>query len=134
MDPTDVSVVKVEREGRARVSQADVLSVHQAMFSSPKMLFIRRGCSRLEQSLLRALVAEFHKSGVEETTLRSAALRMREVLLTEGQELVSQHGLVALAARLSSQRLILAEDFRQKKIYYSLKAVLKPMRHNSFVY
>ena len=116
MDPTDVSVVKVEREGRARVSQADVLSVHQAMFSSPKMLFIRRGCSRLEQSLLRALVAEFHKSGVEETTLRSAALRMREVLLTEGQELVSQHGLVALAARLSSQRLILAEDFRQKKI------------------
>ncbi len=103
---------KCEREGRNRVTQLDVLKVHQEMFCSPKMMYIR-SCSKMEQFFLRALVSEFHKSGIEETTLRSVAYRMNEILLTEGLELLSQHGLVAVAARLSSQRLILSEDYRK---------------------
>ena len=62
--------------------------------------------------MLRVMVAEFHRTGVEETMVRSVHREMATFLRTEGREAVSLPGLVALLARLSAARLMLAEHFK----------------------
>ena len=62
--------------------------------------------------MLRVLVSEFHRTGVEETQVRALAREMSTCLRTEGKECISLPGLVALLARLSAARLILAEHFK----------------------
>jgi hypothetical protein len=61
---------------------------------------------------LEVLGAEFHRTGVEESSLgalyRELAIRLR----TEGLAVLSLPGATALCARLSAMRLLLAEHFR----------------------
>jgi len=94
------------------VTQMDVLKVHKEMFTSPKMMYIRT-CSHYEQLFLRSMVNEFYKSGLEETNLGKIVLRMSDICSAEGVQERSLHSLVDLARRLSSQRLILSEDYRK---------------------
>ena len=67
---------------------------------------------RYEQILLRVLVSEFHRTGVEESQVRAVYREMSTCLRTEGRECLSLPGLIALLARLSAARLILAEHFK----------------------
>ena len=67
---------------------------------------------RYEQILLRVLVSEFHRTGVEESQVRAVTREMATCLRTEGKECLSLPGMVALLARLSAARLILAEHFK----------------------
>ena len=62
--------------------------------------------------MLRVMVAEFHRTGVEETNVRNVFREMITFLRTEGRENISVAGLIALVARLSSARLMLAEHFK----------------------
>ena len=61
---------------------------------------------------MRVMVSEFHRTGVEETTVREVHREMATFLRTEGREAVSLGGLVALLARLAAARLMLAEHFK----------------------
>ena len=58
------------------------------------------------------LVSEFHRTGVEESQVRAVTREMATCLRTEGKECLSLPGMVALLARLSAARLILAEHFK----------------------
>ena len=62
--------------------------------------------------MLRVLVSEFHRTGVEESQVRALAREMSTCLRTEGKECISLPGLFALLARLSAARLILAEHYK----------------------
>ena len=62
--------------------------------------------------MLKVMVAEFHRTGVEETNVRNVFREMITFLRTEGKEKISVDGLIALVARLSSARLMLAEHFK----------------------
>ena len=84
---------------------------HQEMFTSPKILAIR-SCSKYEQKFLLVIVNDFSKTGVEETTLRRLYTEFQSLVRFDGLPVLSLYGTVDLAARLSSQRLILAEHFR----------------------
>ena len=47
------------------------------------------------------MVAEFHRTGVEETNMRNVFREMTTFLRTEGRENISVGGLTSLVARLS---------------------------------
>ena len=61
---------------------------------------------------MRVMVGEFHRTGVEETSVRSVFREMQTMLRTDGRESVSAPGLIALLAGLSAARLLLAEHFK----------------------
>ena len=61
---------------------------------------------------MKVMVAEFHRTGVEESNLRSVFRETQTFLRTEGRESISVPGLVAMVARLSAARLMLAEHFK----------------------
>jgi len=100
-----------EMAGKDKIGLEHVTKAHQEMFSSPKILAIRC-CSKYEQILLKVMVAEFHRTGVEESNLRSVFRETQTFLRTEGRESISVPGLVAMVARLSAARLMLAEHFK----------------------
>jgi len=112
LDICRILAERCEREGKARVTTIEVMQVHKEMFTSPKMQFIR-SCSKLEQFLLRSLVNEFYRTGVEESNLRNVSHRMMELCSSESLQVPSLYCLYNLCARLSSQRLILSEDYRK---------------------
>jgi len=110
LDICRILMERCEREGRQRVTQLDVLKVHREMFTSPKMMYIR-SCSKYEQFFLRAMVNEFYKTGVEETSLGNIVLRLAEICSAEGVQQRTLPAIVDLSARLSSQRLVLSENY-----------------------
>ena len=57
------------------------------------------------------LAAEFHRTGVEESSLGALCREFVIRLHTEGLEVLSLPGAVALCARLSAIRLVLAEHY-----------------------
>ena len=100
-----------EADGIKKIGMMYITKAHQEMFSSPKILAIRN-CSKYEQMLLKVMVSEFHRTGVEETTVSSIFREMQTCLRTEGLEILSLPGTIAMAARLSAARLLLAEHMK----------------------
>merc|ERR1719348_2121048 len=100
-----------EVQGLKMIGLKHVTMAHQEMFSSPKIMAIRC-CSKYEQMLLKVMVSEFHRTGVEETTVSSIFREMQTCLRTEGLEILSLPGTIAMAARLSAARLLLAEHMK----------------------
>jgi len=100
-----------ESEGATQIGLQHMTRAHQEMFTSPKILAIR-SCSKYEQKFLLVIVNDFSKTGVEETTLRRLYTEFQSLVRFDGLPVLSLYGTVDLAARLSSQRLILAEHFR----------------------
>jgi len=100
-----------EIAGQEKIGVQHVTKAHMEMFSSPKILAIR-SCTKYEQMLLKVMVAEFHRTGVEETSVGSVFREHQICLRTEGLEIISLVGTVAMLARLSSMRLVLAEHFK----------------------
>jgi len=100
-----------ESSGSSKIGVGHVTKAHQEMFSSPKILAIRL-CSAYEQLLLRVMVSEFHRTGVEETLVGAVHRELSSVLRTEGLPTLGLEGMADLLARLSGQRLILSEHMR----------------------
>jgi len=100
-----------EVAGQMKIGVQHVTNAHMEMFSSPKILAIR-SCSKYEQLVLKVMVSEFHRSGVEETTIGAVFREHQTCLRTEGLETISLVGTVAMLARLSALRLVLAEHFK----------------------
>merc|ERR550519_921565 len=100
-----------ESEGATQIGLQHMTQAHQEMFTSPKILAIR-SCTKYEQMLLKVMVAEFHRTGVEETSVGAVFREHQICLRTEGLEIISMVGTVAMIARLSALRLVLAEHFK----------------------
>lgn len=100
-----------EVAGQDKIGVQHVTKAHMEMFSSPKILAIR-SCTKYEQMLLKVMVGEFHRTGVEETSVGAVFREHQICLRTEGMEIISLAGTVAMAARLSALRLVLAEHFK----------------------
>lgn len=100
-----------EVAGQDKIGVQHVTRAHMEMFSSPKILAIR-SCTKYEQMLLKVMVGEFHRTGVEETTMGAVFREHQTCLRTEGLEIISLAGTVAMMARLSALRLVLAEHFK----------------------
>ena len=94
-----------------------------------------RSCSKYEQFVLQVLAGEFHRTGVEESSVGAVFRELSARLRTEAMSVLSLPGVrvkprgshvfeenvllelmcsgtVAACARLSAMRLLLAEHFR----------------------
>merc|ERR1719153_1032180 len=100
-----------EAQGLKMIGMKHVTMAHQEMFSSPKIMAIR-SCSKYEQFLLKVMVSEFHRTGVEETSINAVFREMLICLRTEGLETLSLPGTMAMVARLSATRLLLSEHMK----------------------
>lgn len=80
----------------------------QEMFSSPKILAMR--ClSQQEQLFMRAVVAEFRRTGVEETTFSKVYNQHITICRLEGVKPPTFSEVSCISSRLSSCRLLLSE-------------------------
>merc|ERR1712025_805070 len=84
-----------EVQGLKMIGLKHVTMAHQEMFSSPKIM-----------------VAEFHRTGVEETTVSAVFREMLICLRTEGLDTLSLPGTMAMVARLAASRLLLSEHMK----------------------
>ena len=100
-----------EAQGHTMIGVLHVTKAHQEMFSSPKIIAIR-SCTKYEQLLLKVMVGEFHRTGVEETTVAAVFREIQICLRTEGMETLSLPGTVAMVARLAATRLLLSEHMK----------------------
>ncbi|XP_033739227.1 uncharacterized protein LOC117326577 [Pecten maximus] len=93
------------------VSTCHVDTALQEMFSSPKIVAIR-SCSIQEKVFLRAIVAEFHRTGLEEAEF--AKLYSQHISLCRFDDLQppSTSELAGMCSRLGSIRLLLVEHGR----------------------
>lgn len=90
------------------VGMAHVDCAIQEMFSSPKIRAIR--ClSQQEQIFLRAVVAEFRRTGVEETTFSKVYNQHITICRLEGVKPPTFSEVSSVSSRLSSCRLLLSE-------------------------
>ncbi|KAI4467696.1 cell division control protein 6-related [Holotrichia oblita] len=122
-----------ESEGKnTLVSMNHVNEALNAMITQPKVKAIKY-CSRLQQLILQAVVAEVERTGVEETTFSDVYRMFECVANINGFQKVSCTLALAAVAKLGACRLLLTDqklhDFHQKLIlnvstddvYYALK-------------
>ncbi|ELU05207.1 hypothetical protein CAPTEDRAFT_227166 [Capitella teleta] len=83
----------------------------QEMFSSPKIVAIR-SASQQEQMFLRALVAEFQRTGIEEAPLCKIYKQHISLCRMEGMPPPSMSGITSICNHLGSWRLLLVEAGR----------------------
>ncbi|GJQ79166.1 putative origin recognition complex subunit [Trypoxylus dichotomus] len=114
------------------VSMNHVNEALSAMITQPKVKAIKH-CSRLQQLILQATVAEIERTGVEETTISDVYTMFESIATIDGFQNVSYTLALAAVSKLSACRLLLTEqkpnDFHQKLIlnvstddvYYALK-------------
>ncbi|XP_071534634.1 origin recognition complex subunit 1 isoform X2 [Panulirus ornatus] len=97
-----------------KAALVEMLHVDQAikeMFTSPKISAIR-SCSLMEQFVLRAIVAEFTRSGLEEAVFGQVLQQFVSLSIFEGIEPCCTSEVMMIVNRLTSQRLILTEHSR----------------------
>lgn len=100
-----------QAQGLSMIGMEHVTIAYLEMFSSPKIMAIR-SCTKYEQLLLKVIVAEVRRTGVEETTVNAVYRGMSECLRTEGLEILSLPGIMAMVARLAATRLLLTEHMK----------------------
>ncbi|XP_074077540.1 origin recognition complex subunit 1 [Macrotis lagotis] len=96
--PDSLSLVKV----------AHILKATEEMFSSSYIMAIRNA-SVLEQGFLRAILAEFHRSGLEEATFQQVYRQHVALCRIEGLPHPTVSETMAVCSRLGSCRLLLVE-------------------------
>ncbi len=98
-------------KGKEMVELDDVMSAHEEMFSSPRILAIR-SCSFYEQLLLNAIVSCFRSSGVEETNFGEVYDCLQGLLIERSLSKVNTSEAYEMCCGLAALRLILAEPGR----------------------
>ena len=94
-----------------KVNVNHVTQAFTEMFSDPKLVAIRN-CSEYEQLVLKVIVGEYHRTGIEETSVDSVLKKLDPILKFFGMETLSLPGTISLLGRLSAQRLIISEHYR----------------------
>ncbi|XP_060078771.1 origin recognition complex subunit 1-like [Ylistrum balloti] len=93
------------------VSTCHVDAALQEMFSSPKIVAIR-SCSIQEKVFLRAIVAEFHRTGLEEAEFSKLYSQHISLCRFDDLQPPSTSELAGMCSRLGSIRLLLVEHGR----------------------
>ncbi|XP_075412158.1 origin recognition complex subunit 1 [Tenrec ecaudatus] len=93
------------------VTVANLMEAVEEMFSSSYITAIRN-CSVLEQCFLRAILAEFRRSGLEEATFKQVYRQHVTLCSVEGLPYPTVSETMAVCARLGSCRLLLVEPSR----------------------
>jgi origin recognition complex subunit 1 len=93
------------------VTMRHVDTALQEMFSSPKIVAIRRG-SVQEQTLLLAIAQDFRISGLEEAVFRDVYQHHVTICQLEGHLVPTTSELFKVASRLFEMRLILMDNNR----------------------
>lgn len=93
------------------VTMDHVNKAHHEMFSTPKIVAIRSG-SQQETILLRAVIAEFHRSGLEEAVFSRVYQQHATICRLEGLKPPTSSELSSICSNLASLRLLLIENGR----------------------
>lgn len=101
-------LAQVEKEGKGTVGMAHVNGALHEMFSSPKIVAMKL-CSSYEKCFLKSLVAEFRRTGVEESCFKNVFEQLDSLLRVQGKDVVSVAVAMQLAYQLGSMRLILLQ-------------------------
>ncbi|CAL4063001.1 unnamed protein product, partial [Meganyctiphanes norvegica] len=97
---------------QAIVELMDVDQAIKEMFSSPMIMAIR-SCSLMEQYLLKAVIAEFMRTGLEEAVLSRVIDQFGSIVRFEGYQPACVSEIMLMLNRLAQQTLILTEHSRQ---------------------
>ncbi|XP_068215174.1 origin recognition complex subunit 1 isoform X2 [Palaemon carinicauda] len=97
---------------KALVGMMQVDAALKEMFSSPKISAIRN-CSVMEQFVLRGIVAEFTRTGLEEAVFGRVLDQYNSLCRFEGLEPLTCTAVMKTVNHLSSYRLVLTEHSRQ---------------------
>ncbi|XP_054428366.1 origin recognition complex subunit 1 [Pteronotus mesoamericanus] len=93
------------------VTVAHLLEAVDEMFSSPYITAIKNS-SVMEQSFLRAILAEFRRSGLEEATFQQVYRQHVDLCRMEGLPYPTMSETMAVCSHLGSCRLLLVEPSR----------------------
>ncbi|XP_077133990.1 origin recognition complex subunit 1 [Ranitomeya variabilis] len=93
------------------VKMLHVIEALDEMFSSPYVMAIR-SASVQEQAFLKAVIAEFRRSGLEESTLQQVYHQYVALCRIEGITPPSMSETMAVCLRLGASRLLLVESSR----------------------
>ncbi|XP_075038194.1 origin recognition complex subunit 1 [Mixophyes fleayi] len=93
------------------VKMPHVIEALDEMFSSPYVMAIRNS-SMLEQAFLKAVIAEFRRSGLEEATFQQVYHQNIALCRMEGVQPPSMSETMAVCLRLGASRLLLVESSR----------------------
>ncbi|XP_022907331.2 origin recognition complex subunit 1 [Onthophagus taurus] len=114
------------------VSMIHVDKALNAMITQPKVQAIKC-CSRIQQLILQAVVAEVERTGVEETTFCDIYTMLISIAALDGFQMVAQTVVLRSISRLGACRLLLTDqksnDYDQKiilnvssdDVYYALR-------------
>ncbi|XP_064103470.1 cell division control protein 6 homolog [Macrobrachium nipponense] len=97
---------------KALVGMMQVDAALKEMFTSPKITAIR-SCSVMEQFVLRGIVAEFTRTGLEEAVFGRVLEQYSSLCRFEGIEPLTCSAVMRTVNHLSSYRLVLTEHSRQ---------------------
>ncbi|KAJ7332722.1 hypothetical protein JRQ81_014902 [Phrynocephalus forsythii] len=106
---TEICELADQKSDSGLVSITHVMKATDEMFSSPYINAIRNA-SLQEQIFLKATVAEFHRSGLEEATVNQVFHQHVALCRMEGLQTPTISDIMAIASRLSACRLLLAES------------------------
>ncbi|OBS60532.1 hypothetical protein A6R68_08339, partial [Neotoma lepida] len=98
-------------DSRGLVTVAHLMEAIDEMFSSSYITAIKN-CSLLEQGFLRAIIAEFRRSGLEEATFQQIYSQHVALCRMEGLPYPTMSETMAVCSRLGSCRLLLVEPSR----------------------
>ncbi|XP_067941586.1 origin recognition complex subunit 1-like [Watersipora subatra] len=97
-----------EADGQELVRMQHVNQALQEMFSSPKITAIRN-CSIYEKVMLKALLAEFTRSGIEEATLCQVSRHVNALCSMERVPHIKMMQMMKVCSNLNNIKLILLE-------------------------
>ncbi|CAI5777168.1 origin recognition complex subunit 1 isoform X1 [Podarcis lilfordi] len=98
-----------QKSVRGLVSMAHIMEAIDEMFSSPYIHAIRNA-SLYEQIFLKATIAEFRRSGLEESTVQQIFHQHVALCRIEGLQTPTVSDALAVVSRLSAYRLLLTDS------------------------
>ncbi|XP_053325094.1 origin recognition complex subunit 1 [Spea bombifrons] len=108
---TEICEFSSKKDESSLVKMPHVIEALEEMFSSPYVIAIKNA-SVMEQTFLRAVIAEFRRSGLEEATLQKVFQQHVALCRIEGMQPPSMSETMAVCLRLGASRLLLVESSR----------------------
>ncbi|XP_066453691.1 origin recognition complex subunit 1 [Eleutherodactylus coqui] len=108
---TEICEFSSKKSESSLVKMPHVIEALDEMFSSPYVMAIR-SASVQEQAFLKAVIAEFRRSGLEESTFQQVYHQYIALCRIEGVQPPSMSETMAVCLRLGASRLLLVESSR----------------------
>ncbi|XP_053104041.1 origin recognition complex subunit 1 [Hemicordylus capensis] len=106
---TEICELPSQKNNSGLVSMAHIMEAMDEMFSSPYINTIRNA-SLQEQIFLKAIIAEFHRSGLEEATVQQVFHQHVALCRMEGLQTPTVSEIMSVSSRLNACRLLLVES------------------------